>query len=68
MSLLELASSDHFDCADLVICIDRTADEEDFKDLIRSLNWVGFELTMLEAWAGSEGCISDRYVFLGMDV
>ncbi|EME81487.1 uncharacterized protein MYCFIDRAFT_140215, partial [Pseudocercospora fijiensis CIRAD86] len=68
MSLLELASSDHFDCTDIVICIDRSADSEDFKDLMRSLNWVGFELTMLEAWTGSEGCISDRYVFLGMDV
>ncbi|WPB06966.1 uncharacterized protein RHO25_011626 [Cercospora beticola] len=82
MSLLELASSDHFDCTELVIGIARPAveeshsadssdeaePEEQFKDLNRSLAWVGFELTMLEAWAGPEGCISDRYVFLGMDV
>lgn len=69
MSLLELASSEHFDCTELVICVERTAESadaksaEDFKDLNRSLHWVGFELTMLEA-----GCISEKYVFLGMDV
>ncbi|KAM3414079.1 hypothetical protein BST61_g10739 [Cercospora zeina] len=82
VSLLELASSDHFDCTELVIGIERptvddslstdSSDEaepaEQFKDLSRSLAWVGFELTTLEAWAGPEGCISDRYVFLGMDV
>lgn len=80
MSLLELASSDHFDCTELVVGIERPAAEvlpanseeaeraETFKDLNRSLAWVGFELTMLEAWAGSEGCISDHYIFLSMDI
>lgn len=80
MSLLELASSEHFDCTELVVGIERPAaevqpanadeaeTEETFKDLNRSLAWVGFELTMLDAWAGSEGCISDRYIFLSMDV
>jgi hypothetical protein len=68
MTLLELACSDYFDCSDLVVCIDRTADADHVKDLNRSLAWVGFELTMLETWAVPDGCISDRYVFLGMDV
>ncbi|KAI5364313.1 Putative ornithine decarboxylase antizyme, acyl-CoA N-acyltransferase [Septoria linicola] len=80
MSLLELASSEHFDCTELIVGIERpdtevqpaNADEaeteETFKDLNRSLAWVGFELTMLDAWAGPEGCISDRYIFLSMDV
>lgn len=81
MSLLELASSDHFDCTELVIGLERPTTEieqpanseeaetaETFKDLNRSLAWVGFELTMLEAWATPDGCISDRYIFLGMDV
>lgn len=68
MSLLELASSEHFDCTDLVIGVERTADAEEVKDVNRSLAWVGFELTMLEAWAGEGGCISERYVFLGMEI
>lgn len=70
MSLLELASSDSFDCTHLIACVDRTADPEDVKDLNKSLGWVGFELTMLDAWSadGAAGCISDRYLFLGMDL
>ncbi|CAK3906426.1 ornithine decarboxylase antizyme like [Lecanosticta acicola] len=69
MSLLELASSDHFDCSQLIICVDRTADEEEVQDLTKSLGWVGFELSMLEDWTpAAEGCISDQYIFLGMDV
>lgn len=67
MSLLELASSDHFDCSHLIACVDRTADAEDVKDLNKSLGWVGFELTTLDAWS-ADGCISDRYIFLGMDL
>lgn len=68
MSLLELAGSAQFDCTQLVVCVDRTADDpEDVQDLTKSLGWVGFELTMLEDWA-AEGCISDRYIFLSMDV
>ncbi|KAK4498544.1 hypothetical protein PRZ48_011202 [Zasmidium cellare] len=67
MSLLELASSDHFDCSHLIACVDRTADPEDVKDLNKSLGWVGFELTTLDAWS-ADACISDRYLFLGMDL
>jgi len=67
MSLLELASSAHFDCEQLIVSVDRTADDADVQDLTKSLGWVGFELTMLDDWAAA-GCISDRYIFLGMDV
>ena len=67
MSLLELSSSEHFDCSQLIVCVDRTADEEEVQELTKSLGWVGFELSMLEDWA-ADGCISDQYIFLGMDV
>lgn len=69
MSLLELASSEHFSCDELIIAVDRTSsDAEAAKDVNRSLAWVGFELTLLKHWAGAEGCLSDRYIFLSMDV
>ena len=68
MALLELASSDSFDCSQLVVCVDREADEQGVKDTTRDLGWVGFELLMLDAWAGEKGCVSDRWIMLGMDV
>lgn len=68
MALLELASSDAFACSQLVVCLDRTAGREDVEDVSRDMKWVGFELMMLDAWAGASGCISDRWLFLGMDV
>ncbi|KAK5115784.1 hypothetical protein LTR62_000873 [Meristemomyces frigidus] len=64
MALLELASSESFDCSQLVVCVDRGTDGEDVKDL----GWVGFELTMLDEWAGEKGCISESWVYLKMDV
>lgn len=67
MALLELASSEAFECSKLVICVDRTADQEDVKDLHRDLGWVGFELIMLDEWAGEEGCLGDRWILLGID-
>lgn len=68
MALLELASSDAFACTQLVVCVDRSVDPEDTKDLTKDLGWIGFELVMLDAWAGKKACISDRWLFLGMDV
>lgn len=68
MALLELASAKGFECSRLVICVDRTAGNEEAEDVTRDLGWVGFELLMLDAWAGESGCISDRWLFLGMDV
>ncbi|KAK6441717.1 hypothetical protein LTR95_002050 [Oleoguttula sp. CCFEE 5521] len=66
--LLELASSDGVDCEQLIVCVDRTADETAAKDLTKDLGWVGFELTMLDDWSGQKCTLSDRWLFLGMDV
>ena len=70
MSLLELATSSHFDCSQLVICVDRTASPSDVQDLNKSLGWVGFELSTLDEWTGrtTTSSISDQYIFLGMDI
>jgi len=67
VALLELADNS-LDCSQLVVCVDRTADNDDTEDITRDLGWVGFELMMLDAWAGQAGCISDRWLFLGMEV
>ncbi|KAK6431068.1 hypothetical protein LTR95_012770 [Oleoguttula sp. CCFEE 5521] len=67
-ALLELASSEGVDCDQLIVCVDRTADETAAKDLTKDLGWVGFELTMLDDWSGQKCTLSDRWLFLGMDV
>lgn len=68
MSLLELAAGDDFACDRLTVCVDREADTEEIKDLTRDLGWVGFELATLDEWSGSPACISDRWLFLEMEV
>ena len=68
MALLELAGSDGFDCGQLVICVDRTVDQDVFSDVTKNLGWVGFELMMLDTWSSGRRCLSSQYVFLGMDV
>jgi len=68
MALLELASSDNFECSQLLVCVDREADAQGVKDIARDLGWVGFELMMLDQWAGEKGCMSDRWIILGMDI
>ena len=67
MALLELASADGIECDKLVICVDRTASKEETDDVTRDLGWVGFELMILDSWAGRKGCISDRWIFLSME-
>jgi len=65
MALLELAPE--LDCARVTACLDRLA--SDSSNLIRSLGWVGFELTTLDSWTFEQGkkCISDKWLLLSMD-
>ena len=67
-ALLELAESSSLDCSRLIICVDRTAGKEESEDITRGLGWVGFEFITLDAWAGESDCISDRWLFLSLDV
>lgn len=70
MTLMELASGHAFECSQLVVGVDRLASAEEIKDTVRDLGWVGFELMMLDAWAGRAelACTSDRWLFLGIDL
>lgn len=69
MALLELAAHERFDCGQLVIALDRTINKPDLTDLMRDLGWVGFELTKLDALAsGAEDCVSQKWLFLGMEI
>ena len=68
MCLLELAGNDELGCSNLVVCLDRSADQEDLKDLTRDLGWVGFELTTLDRWSKGVACTSDMWIFLDMEV
>lgn len=73
IALIELGS-ECFKCENLVICIDREA--EGLRDLVKDLGWVGFELVTLDKWMGksgkaektSQGGISDKWLFVGMEL
>ncbi|KAH8670843.1 ornithine decarboxylase antizyme-domain-containing protein [Xylariales sp. PMI_506] len=67
MALLELAESP-LDCSQVVICLDRSMPEDDARDLIRSFQWVGFKLTTLDQWAKGYDVISDKWLFMAMEV
>ncbi|KAI0102773.1 ornithine decarboxylase antizyme-domain-containing protein [Nemania sp. FL0031] len=67
IALIELADVP-LGCSDLVICMDRHMPEDHANSLMRSLQWVGFELTTLDKWADELDVISDKWLFLGMEV
>ncbi|KAI0143071.1 ornithine decarboxylase antizyme-domain-containing protein [Xylariaceae sp. FL1272] len=55
-------------CSHVIICLDRLMPEDHSKALMKSLQWVGFELTTLDHWAGEIDVISDKWLFMGMEV
>jgi hypothetical protein len=65
--LIELADVP-LGCSNVVICMDRHMPEDYAKTLMRSLQWVGFELTTLDHWAGDLDVVSEKWLFLGMEV
>lgn len=67
IALIELADVP-LGCSDVVICMDRHIPEDHAKSLMRSLQWVGFELATLDHWAEDLDVVSDRWLFLGMEV
>jgi hypothetical protein len=52
----------------MVICIDRSIPEDDGKALVKGLQWAGFSLTTLDYWTGGYDVVSDRWLFMGMEV
>ncbi|EKG17748.1 Ornithine decarboxylase antizyme [Macrophomina phaseolina MS6] len=68
MALMELCSLDEFDCRLLNVCIDRAAPEDDTKALIKDLGWIGFEPVTLAEWTETPPIVSEKWIFLGMEV
>ncbi|KAI9725544.1 MAG: hypothetical protein M1828_003032 [Chrysothrix sp. TS-e1954] len=82
MALLELADTESLACAKVVICLDRgIADTQAGRRLVRDLGWVGFVGGTLEGFVDGvveekvgkgkkegTGVVSERWLFLGMDV
>ncbi|KAI1501467.1 ornithine decarboxylase antizyme-domain-containing protein [Biscogniauxia marginata] len=67
IALIELADGP-MGCAHIVICVDRLMPNDFAKSLMKSLQWVGFELTTLDHWAKDVDVTSDRWLFMGMEV
>ncbi|KAF7521076.1 hypothetical protein G7054_g12570 [Neopestalotiopsis clavispora] len=57
-----------FECSQVVICLDRMIPEDEAKSLMRSFQWVGFELSTLDHWAKDLDVTSNRWLFMAMEV
>jgi len=67
MALIELAESP-LKCSRIVVCIDRRMDLDEAQSLMKSLQWVGFEMATLDAWARQQDVTSENWVFMNMEV
>lgn len=67
MALLELREVDYFSHDRLVVCVDRTVEQQDRDRLTKNLGWVGFSLTTLNEYAQGEALISDKWLFMDIE-
>ncbi|KAK4139987.1 ornithine decarboxylase antizyme-domain-containing protein [Dichotomopilus funicola] len=67
VALIELAEGP-LACSHMVICIERSIPEEEGKGLTKGLQWAGFSLTTLDFWAPGLDVLSNRWLFMGMEV
>lgn len=67
MALIELADGP-LACSQIVTCLDRRMPAENAHDLIKSLQWVGFDMTTLDHWAHDLDVTSTQWVFMGMEL
>ena len=68
IALLELGGIEDLGCAKVVVCLDRGIEEPSRKGLMRDLGWVGFELQRLIQISGADEMISDKWIFMMVDV
>jgi len=52
----------------MVICIDRLIPGVEAKALMKGLQWAGFSPTTLDFWSGGMDAVSDRWLFMGMEI
>ncbi|KAK6607585.1 ornithine decarboxylase antizyme [Botrytis cinerea] len=67
MALIELAD-EVFAVSKVVINVDRSIPEEDKSTFLKSLRWVGFELTTLDMWSHRLDTTSDKWLLMGLEV
>ncbi|KAK4164336.1 ornithine decarboxylase antizyme [Cladorrhinum sp. PSN259] len=67
VALIELAEGP-LECSHMVICIERNIPAEEARALTKGLQWAGFSLTTLDYWSGGLDVVSDRWLFMGMEV
>lgn len=67
IALIELADGP-IECSHVVICVDRSMPQDYAKALMKSLQWVGFELTTLDHWAKDVDVTSSNWLFMGMEI
>lgn len=70
MAIIELAS-ETLQCAQTVVCLDRSVDDEDRQSLLKSLEWIGFELITLDMWMKPDAKgleVSDKWLLMGMEL
>lgn len=67
MALIELAD-EVFAVSQVVICVDRLIPEGDRSTFLKSLRWVGFELTTLDMWSHQLDTTSDNWLLMGLEV
>ncbi|KAK4151137.1 ornithine decarboxylase antizyme-domain-containing protein [Chaetomidium leptoderma] len=67
VALIELAEGP-LACSHMVICIERSIPDEETKGLTKGLQWAGFSLTTLDFWSAGFDLLSNRWVFMGMEV
>ncbi|KAI0881749.1 ornithine decarboxylase antizyme-domain-containing protein [Annulohypoxylon maeteangense] len=67
IALIELADGP-VGASHVVICVDRKMPADYAKALMRSLQWVGFDLTTLDHWAKDIDVTSNKWLFMGMEV
>ncbi|KAK4104404.1 hypothetical protein N658DRAFT_492513, partial [Parathielavia hyrcaniae] len=67
VALIELAEGP-FVCSHMVICVERSIAEEEIHGLTKGLQWAGFSLTTLDFWTERFDVLSNRWLFMGMEV
>jgi hypothetical protein len=67
VALIELAEGP-LACSHMVICIERSIPEEETKGLTKGLQWAGFSLTTLDFWSSGVDVLSNRWLFMGMEL
>ncbi|EHK25513.1 uncharacterized protein TRIVIDRAFT_82039 [Trichoderma virens Gv29-8] len=67
MALIELADGP-LACSQIVTCLDRRLPADNARDLIKSLQWVGFDMATLDHWANDLDVTSKQWIFMGMEL